>query len=357
MRIAQLANFVTPTSGGIRTTLLALAAGYRAAGHERVLILPGRRDERVRDAAGLVVWLAAFPIPCSGGYRLLVNPRRVLGVLEELQPDVVEVSDRSTLLPVGPWVRARGIPALAIAHERADALLARRLPAMVPSGRLAAANARALAARFDTIVCASSWGQSEFTRLGVSTTVRVPLGVDLETFTPQRRQTGLRAELLSGGDVALVHVGRLAPGKRPDLAVRCLASLRRRGVDARLRVIGDGPLRGELERAAAGLPVAFTGHLADQKALAALLASADLALCPGPVESFGLAALEALACGTPIVASRIGAVAELLFGEASGQVAFSHPGSMTAAVRFPWSATVQRMLELHGGRPATALAR
>ena len=68
-----------------------------------------------------------------------------------------------------------------------------------------------------------------------------------------------------------------------------------------LVVAGDGSRRAALAYRAARLPVRFAGHIADRAAVAALLASADVVLAPGPVETFGLAALEALACGTPVV--------------------------------------------------------
>ncbi len=82
---------------------------------------------------------------------------------------------------------------------------------------------------------------------------------------------------------------------------------------ARLVVAGDGPLRGRLQRHAArqALPVTFAGFLPDRTNLAALLASADVAIAPGPVETFGLAALEALACGTPVVVSAESALPEV----------------------------------------------
>jgi alpha-1,6-mannosyltransferase len=81
--------------------------------------------------------------------------------------------------------------------------------------------------------------------------------------------------------------------------------VRAAGIDAVLVVAGDGPLRGRLERAARrkALPVQFAGFVTDPKHLATLLASADVVVAPGPVETFGLAALEALACGTPVVVS------------------------------------------------------
>jgi alpha-1,6-mannosyltransferase len=85
-------------------------------------------------------------------------------------------------------------------------------------------------------------------------------------------------------------------------------------VDAVLVVAGDGPLRARLERTARRkwLPVTFAGFVPDPKNLGALLASADVVVAPGPVETFGLAALEALACGTPVVVSAASALPEVI---------------------------------------------
>src|SRR5690606_34834842 len=102
------------------------------------------------------------------------------------------------------------------------------------------------------------------------------------------------------------------PEKAPHRSIHALSALRAAGVDARLVVAGDGPLRGRLQRSARNLPVLFTGFVTDRNELAALLASADVALNPGPIETFCLAALEALASGTPVVAARSSALPELL---------------------------------------------
>ena len=109
-----------------------------------------------------------------------------------------------------------------------------------------------------------------------------------------------------------------------DGSIDALAVLRDNGVDARLVIAGDGPMRGRLERRAAGLPVEFTGFITDQLALARLLASADVALAPGPHETFGLSALESLASGTPAVVSATSALAEVLDREC-GFVAENSP--------------------------------
>jgi alpha-1,6-mannosyltransferase len=86
-----------------------------------------------------------------------------------------------------------------------------------------------------------------------------------------------------------------------------------------------------VERQAARLPVVFTGYVGCRDTVATILASADVALAPGPHETFGLAALEALACGTPAVVSRTSALAEILTTD-SGATADNDPAAIAHAV-------------------------
>jgi alpha-1,6-mannosyltransferase len=90
-------------------------------------------------------------------------------------------------------------------------------------------------------------------------------------------------------------------------------------------------LRARLQRQAARLPVDFTGFVSDRYAVAGLLASADVALAPGPHETFGLAALESLACGTPAVVSRTSALGEIVTAD-SGALADNDPAAIARAV-------------------------
>src|ERR1700716_867871 len=114
MKIVRLANYVAPASGGLRTALRELGAGYLAAGHEPVLIVPGGSDHDAQTPQGRVITLRGPLVPLSGGYRLLLSRRRVTALLIALRRDRLEVSDRVTLRWTGPWARRHGVPAVMV---------------------------------------------------------------------------------------------------------------------------------------------------------------------------------------------------------------------------------------------------
>ena len=130
MRIVRLANYVAPHSGGLRTSLRELGAGYLAAGHEPVLIIPGPQDSDEQTPQGRVITLSGPRIPFTGGYRALLRKRRVAALLSELRPHTLEVSDRTTLRWTGRWARERGVPAVMISHESLTALTRMAVPGL-----------------------------------------------------------------------------------------------------------------------------------------------------------------------------------------------------------------------------------
>jgi len=366
VRIVRIANFVTPKSGGLRTALRHLGAGYRSAGHEPVLIVPGPAPAEEYTEQGLVITLPGPPVPGMGGYRMLLGHRRTSALLRDLRPDRVEVSDRTSLRWVGGWARKRDVPSMMVSHESLDGLL--RLFGPAGSRRLADRLNRRTAGDYDRIVCTTRWAAAEFERIDAPNVSRVPLGVDLDRFSPDRRDPVLRARWAKPDEILLLHCGRLSAEKKPRRSLDAVAALSRAGVPARLVVAGSGPLLPMLRAEASKreLAVCFLGFLGDPALLGALLATADVVIAPGPVETFGLAALEALASGTPVVASAESALSEVI-----GPAGVAAPGDGPAyaeavlalmerpaearrrtarqqAERFPWGAAVDGFLAAHG---------
>lgn len=316
MKIIHIANFYGPKSGGIKTTLHNLGTEYLKLGHEFVYMVPGTKFSQEKTQYGGCITMPSWKIPFSGGYRIIRSNRRIKTLLFSLQPDRIEVSDRFTLSGIGKWAKRRSIPVIVFSHETLKGLIKNyfgiSLKMFVKWHNLR------LASRFDYVVTTTLFAQSEFREIATPNVVRIPLGVDLNIFSPQKSNPKIRQKLLKGGEILLIHCGRLSPEKKPERSLELLRELLKRGVNARLVYIGSGPLHRKMYASSRDIPVTFWGYVANRDLLAEMIASADITIAPGPLETFCLSALESLASGTPVVASATSAVGEFLKDEQLG---------------------------------------
>jgi len=248
-----------------------------------------------------VITLASPRLPGTS-YHVLLDRDRVRRALRGLRPDAVEVHDRFTLAWVVPWLRRHRVPTVLMVHERLTTPLRAfaHLPGVAADGTEGAANRRLVAAVGPVVVASRSVART----FPVGAATVVPLGVDRAVFPPRslrRDDTTLRLAL----------VGRLSPEKAPLLAVDAATMLAGAGHDVHLDVVGTGPLLRRVERRSPWGRTTLHGHV-PQEEVSRLVRDADVLLAPCPTEAFGLAALEALASGVPVVAHRDGAVPELL---------------------------------------------
>jgi N-acetyl-alpha-D-glucosaminyl L-malate synthase BshA len=123
----------------------------------------------------------------------------------------------------------------------------------------------------------------------------------------------LRSSLAPQGEPLLVHVSNFRPVKRPVDCVEIFARVLKKGIGTRLVMVGDGSERTNVEHRARCLGVydkcVFVGK---QPNIVDYLSAADVLLLPSEQESFGLAALEAMACEVPVIASRVGGIPEVV---------------------------------------------
>ena len=188
---------------------------------------------------------------------------------------------------------------------------------------------RELYTRCDVTIAISPAMRTRLLAMGVRQALYVPLGVDVDTFSPARRSDERRAELgATANDVVMVYAGRLDAEKRPDIVFDAFERLPDR-LSARLVIAGDGPMRGRLEERAASNPrVRVAPFVQDRAELATLLASCDVYASAMAHETFGLSVVEAQACGLPVVGVHAGAMVDRVVDGVDGFLV--EPGSPDA---------------------------
>ena len=301
MHIADISLFFAPHSGGVKRYLLAKhghLAGRTGVRHS--LLVPGATSAEIEPG---IFTRGDWNIACAGGYRVPLRPARWRRALAALRPDVIEVGDPYHLA----WAAlaaAKDCGAMTVAFAHSD------LPRMIASrfgrlaGRAADAYLRRLYSRFDLIQAPSRLIAQRLRDSGIARIVVQPLGVDTHVFHPARRDAKLREELGLAADVRLsIFAGRMAREKDVPLLLRTFARL---GRGHHLILVG-----GE-RREALSTNVTMLPYEQDPLRLARLIASADALVHAGTQETFGLIAVEAMACGLPVVGVRAGALPELI---------------------------------------------
>lgn len=317
--IADVTMFWSPAGGGVRRYVttkrqwLQTRAGWI---HSAVVPCGAARASRaastpaLRDAQPVEVGVPSLPLPFAPGYRVARSRHRAAEVLCRLAPDLIEAGDPYNLA----WAaldaaQALRVPALAFVHSDLPALAAR--VGGLRAERIAWRYLARLYPRFDLVLAPSTSLCARLRAAGVRAQ-RQPLGVDCQRFTPAARDVAWRSEVGAAPEQKLVlYAGRLAPEKNLQTL---LAAVERLGPRWLLVLIGEGPVRldsPQLRR----LPFER-----DPARLARALASCDVFAHAGDIETFGLAPLEAMACGTPVVARAAGGLAELVDDEVGAAV-------------------------------------
>lgn len=344
MRVVDVAEFYSPTGGGVRTYIDRKFEVAARLGCEFFVIAPGAQDSFEPRASGGVVQVRAPRLPFDANYRMFWDAAPVHRQLDALAPDLVEASS--------PWRGAAIVanwptrtPRAMFVHADPVASYPQRWLAPLASPERIDqlfgwfwSYLRGLTSRFDSVVTGGAWLADRLAGQGVRSVTSLPLGIDRGAFSPRMRDEGLRSRLLAAcgcsEDARLVlGVGRFHPEKRWPMMIEAVTRARDVAPLA-LVLIGDGIDRVRVARAAAGRPhVKILPPIQDRPLLAAHLASADILVHGCESETFGLVPAEAMASGVPVVGPDRGGFAHLARPATSEVYRAGDVAAATAALR------------------------
>lgn len=306
MRLAYVTETYPPEINGVAMSTSRFVRGLRSRGHAVDLIRPRQSHEQQCDTRN--EWRApGFPLPMYRDLRVgwpLVSKLRAR--LQRARPQLVHVATEG---PLG-WAAIRaargiGVPVTSDFRTNFDQYLEHY--GFGWSRGIARAYLKWFHNATDRTFVPTPAMHRALSEQGFERTEVVGRGVDVDFFSPQHASVQLRTSWgIDESSPVLLYVGRLAGEKNVPLAFDALEAVQARVPNARLVVVGDGPLRSKLQRAH---PDAIFAGPQRGAALAEHYASADIFLFPSVTETFGNVTLEALASSLLVVAFRSGAAA------------------------------------------------
>ncbi|AIY00659.1 glycosyl transferase family protein [Arthrobacter sp. PAMC 25486] len=311
MRIAIVAESFLPEMNGVTHSLLKILQHLDRRGDDVLVIAPSTLENAPSIVEGADVRrLPAVPLAGYRNIRVAIGGvARVKSLLAEFHPDVVHLASPFVL----GWraVRAAndlGIPTVGVYQTDVPAYAAKYGLSYLENWawqrveRIHTAATKTLAPSTDSL--------QKLRKHGIPRVELWRRGVDTARFHPTRRSEAFRRKVAPQGQRIIGYVGRLALEKQVEDLAAVLSI-----PNTRLAIVGDGPQRAHLEAALPGAH--FTGFLGGDE-LAAAMASFDLFVHPGELETFCQTIQEAMASGVPVVATGRGGPVDLVDSSRTG---------------------------------------
>jgi glycosyltransferase involved in cell wall biosynthesis len=312
LKIAIITESFLPKIDGIVTMLVRTVECLRRSGDEVVVFAPSGGPGELYG--GEVVPMPSFSFPVYPELRLALPRTSMRRKLEEFQPDLLHIFEPA-LLGIGGiyYSQELDIPLVVSYHTNLPAYL--RYYKLGAIEKITWKLMRERHRRANLNLCTSTAMIADLRAHGIGNLALWERAVDAERFRPEARSAAMRARLTDGrpDGPLLLYVGRLSAEKNVARLLELFPAI----PGMRLAIVGDGPLRRELERQFAATATVFTGYL-EGEALAQAYASADLFVMPSETETLGLVLMEAMAAGCPVVACRAGGVPDAVRDGASG---------------------------------------
>ncbi|MBN1782879.1 glycosyltransferase family 1 protein [bacterium] len=331
MKVAYFTESLPPNKDGVTKTLCRLVDTLESEKIEYKFYSPVKPDESV-EWTRKVRKVPSVPFALYDYYRMgLPYFEGIFQELDAFRPDLVHIVSQTLLGCYGlKYAHKRRLPIVSSYHTHF-------VQYMSYYGLDMLADVGWHYLRWFHNQCQCTYAPSpstvaELQNEGIGSVELWQRGIELDLFSPEKRSDALRNSVTSSGEPILLFVGRLVREKDLNDLIDANQLLKERGFRFKQVIIGDGPMRQELEQE---LPDAhFTGFLAGEE-LAVWYASSDLFVFPSTTETFGNVILEAFASGIPAVGVDKGGVADIITSGVDGMIALANnPGDFAEKIAF-----------------------
>jgi len=343
MKVCDLTQFYSPFSGGVKRYIEEKRKYANAFGHEHILIVPGKRTEKIETPEGKTFLIGSPLVSRTSRYRALFNLNAVEEILEREKPDVIESSDPYQIawkaIVSGEALR---IPVVGFYHSHfPEAYLRTTMKYLGETAtnvmmEVAKYYVRNLYNHFRKTFVPSIGLAQVLSDWGVENVVVCELGVDIATFTRAPDKFATRTDFNIPKDrIVLLYVGRLAAEKNVKTLFQAFDLLCEETPGRfHLFIVGDGHYRDNVvELRKSTDSTTWVRYCSDQQQLARIYRAADLFVHPGVQETFGLVALESQSCGTPVVGIHGSYMDRIIFADQSHWAKENSPESLAAAIQ------------------------
>ena len=309
LRIAVVTETYPPEINGVAMTISRMVEGLRQR-HVIELIRPrqSKTDRAKHEVTLQEILVRGFPIPRYPGLRLgLPAKHKLIKLWAEQRPDIVHLVTEG---PLGASAlaaaRKLGIPVSSDFHTNFHSYSQHYGFGWLQ--KTVAAHLRNLHNRTDATLVPTLELRDTLAKDGYQNLHVVARGVDTTLFHPGKRSSALRQQWgVADDEQVVIHVGRIAAEKNLPLVLRSFAAMQSANPKLKLVLVGDGPLREQLQRQ---YPQHVFAGMRTGEDLAAHYASGDIFLFPSMTETYGNVTVEAMASGLAVLAYRYAAAAE-----------------------------------------------
>lgn len=320
LRVAVVSETYPPEVNGVARTVACMVNGLHARAHDLQVIRPRQPmpaatpSERFEE-----ILMRGMPIPRYPQLRMgLPSKRALVKLWSARRPDIVHIATEG---PLG-WsaLSAATYLKLPVSSDfRTNFHAYTRHYGLGWLHRPMSAYLRKFHNQAHCTMVPTEGLRRELQAVGFERLEVVARGVDTELFHPGRRSESLRQRWgVRPADLVITCVGRLATEKNLQLLVECHRAIRQVRPDARLLLVGDGPMRPELESMC---PDAIFAGQRSAEDLAQHYASSDVFIFPSLTETFGNVTMEAMSSGLPVVAYDYAAAGQFIVNADNGWLA------------------------------------